>query len=245
MKNNSVLPNAFSGKVAVVTGATDGMGKQIALALARAGAIVGVADLSLQGVKEVAQQIRKTGGTAVCMAMDVANEDAVNETIDRVVAQFGALDVLVANAGIQIFNPLEKHTFSDWRKMQATHVDGAFLTTRAALRHMYRDDRGGVVIYIGALNAEDTSPLMCAYAAAKYALLGIVRVLAKEGARHNVRAYLVCGSAEEDEMVRRVVPAGSAEGPLATAHAVAQMVLHLADKATCPDVTHTPFDRVE
>ena len=189
------MMSSIIGKIAVVTGAAGGIGKQIALALARAGAIVGVADLNLQGVKEVVQQIRKSGGTAVCMAMDVTNENAVNEGIDRVVAQFGALDVLVANAGVQILHPLESNSFSDWRKMQATHVDGAFLTTRAALKHMYRDDRGGVVIYIGSLDAQDTSPLMGAYAAAKHALLGIARVLAKEGARHNGGIRIWCAAA--------------------------------------------------
>jgi 3-hydroxybutyrate dehydrogenase len=239
------MMNSVIGKIAVVTGAGGGVGKQIALALARAGAVVGVADLNPQGVKEVVQQIRKSGGTAVCMAMDVTNEDAVNEGIDRVVAQFGALDVLVANAGVQILNPLESNSFSDWRKMQATHVDGAFLTTRAALRHMYRDDRGGVVIYIGSVDAQDTSPLMCAYAAAKHALLGIARVLAKEGAPHNVHAYLVCHGAGDDDVVRHVAPRGGADTSFATAHEVAQTVLHLASSSTRPLATHSPLDCVK
>lgn len=239
------MMNSVLGKIAVVTGAAGGIGKQIALALARAGAIVGVADLNPQGVKEVVQQIRKSGGTAVCMAMDVTNEDAVNEGVDRVVAQFGALDVLVANAGVQLLNPLDSSSFSDWRKMQATHVDGAFLTTRAALRHMYRDDRGGVVIYIGAVDAQDTSPLMCAYAAAKHALLGIARVLAKEGAPHNVHAYLVCQGAGDDEVVRHVAPRGGTDTSFATAHEVAQMVLHLASSSSRPLATHPPLDCVK
>ncbi|MFL9907215.1 SDR family NAD(P)-dependent oxidoreductase [Paraburkholderia sp. RL17-337-BIB-A] len=237
--------NSVIGKIAVVTGAAGGVGEQIALALARAGAVVGVADLNLQGVKEVVQQIRKSGGTAVCMAMDVTNENAVNEGIDRVIAQFGALDVLVANAGVQILNPLESNSFSDWRKMQATHVDGAFLTTRAALRHMYRDDRGGVVIYIGSVDAQDTSPLMCAYAAAKHALLGIARVLAKEGAPHNVHAYLVCHGAGDDDVVRHVAPRGGADTSFTTAHEVAQTVLHLANSSTRPLATHSPLDCVK
>ena len=239
------MMSSVIGKIDVVTGAAGGIGKQIALALARAGAIVGVADLNLQGVKEVVQQIRKSGGTAVCMAMDVTNENAVNEGIDRVVAQFGALDVLVANASVEIINPLESNSFSDWRKMQATHVDGAFLTTRAALKHMYRDDRGGVVIYIGSLDAQDTSPLMGAYAAAKHALLGIARVLAKEGARHNVHSYLVCCGAGDDDVVRHVAPGGGAEATFATAHAVAQTALHLAGNATRPSAAHSSLDCVK
>jgi 3-hydroxybutyrate dehydrogenase len=239
------MMNSVIGKIAVVTGAAGGIGKQIALALARAGAIVGVADLNPQGVKEVVQQIRKSGGTAVCMAMDVTNEAAVNEGIDRVVAQFGALDVLVANAGVHILNPLDSSSFSDWRKMQATHVDGAFLTTRAALRHMYRNDRGGVVIYIGSVDAQDTSPQMSAYAAAKHALLGIARVLAKEGAPHNVQAYLLCCGAGDDDVVRHVAPCSAAQTTFATAHAVAQTVLHLAGNATLPSAASSPLDCVK
>ena len=239
------MMNSVIGKIAVVTGAAGGIGKQIALALARAGAIVGVADLNPQGVKELVQQIRKSGGTAVCMAMDVTNENAVNEGIDRVVAQFGALDVLVANAGVQILNPLDSSSFSDWRKMQATHVDGAFLTTRAALRHMYRNDRGGVVIYIGSVDAQDTSPQMSAYAAAKHALLGIARVLAKEGAPHNVQAYLICQGAEDDAVVRHVTPRGGADTSFATTHEVVQTVLRLASRSSHSSATHSPLDCVK
>jgi 3-hydroxybutyrate dehydrogenase len=243
------MMNSIIGKTTLVTGAASGAGKQIALALARAGAIVGVADFNLLGVKEVVQQIRKSGGTAVCMAMDVTNENAVNEGIDRVVAQFGSLDVLVANAGVQILTSLESNSFSDWRKMQATHVDGAFLTTRAALRHMYRNDRGGVVIYIGSLDAEDTSPLMCADAAAKHALLGIARVLAKEGALHNVHAYLVCCGtgigAGDDDVIKHVAPCDGTNAACATAHAVAQTVLHLADNATRALAPNAPLDCVK
>jgi 3-hydroxybutyrate dehydrogenase len=240
-------------KVAIVTGAACGIGKQIALTLARAGAIVAVADLDPAGVKAVAQQIRKNGGQAIGMALDVTNEIAVNKAIDEIATQFGHLDVLVSNAGIQIVNTLELYSFSDWRKMQAMHVDGAFLTTRAALKHMYKDDRGGTVIYIGSMHSHEASPLKCAHVAAHHALLGMAHVLAKEGARHNVRSHMVCsgfvhpsltascapahaqahgsGSGarlDEDTQTRRVEPAGRTEGLSAPTADVAQTVLYLA-----------------
>ncbi len=72
------------------------------------------------------------------VAMDVTNEEAVNQGIDRVAAAYGSVDILVSNAGIQIVNPIENFAYADWKKMQAIHVDGAFLTTKAALKHMYK-----------------------------------------------------------------------------------------------------------
>ncbi len=136
------LSTSLNGKVAVVTGAASGIGKEIALTLAQAGAAVAIADLNQEGANAVAAEIREAGGRALGVAMDVTDEDAVADGMDAVAAEFGSIDILVSNAGIQIVNPIENYAFSDWKKMQAIHVDGAFLTTRAAIRHMYKGDRG-------------------------------------------------------------------------------------------------------
>ena len=181
----------LTGKTAIVTGAASGIGKEIALEFAKAGAAVAIADLNLDGANAVADQIKQAGGKAMGVAMDVTNEDAVNTGVDSVAAAFGSVDILVSNAGIQIINPIENFAFSDWKKMQAIHVDGAFLTTKAALRHMYKGDRGGVVIYMGSVHSHEASPLKSAYVTAKHALLGLARVLAKEGAKHNARSHVI------------------------------------------------------
>ncbi|WP_176118468.1 SDR family NAD(P)-dependent oxidoreductase, partial [Burkholderia stagnalis] len=149
----------LNGKVAVVTGAASGIGKEIALVLAKAGAAVAIADLNQEGANAVAEAIKQAGGKAIGVAMDVTSEEAVNSGIDKVAETFGSVDILVSNAGIQIVNPIENYAFSDWKKMQAIHVDGAFLTTKAALKHMYKDDRGGVVIYMGSVHSHEASPL--------------------------------------------------------------------------------------
>lgn len=237
----------LNGKVAVVTGAASGIGKQIALTLSAAGAAVAIADLNQDGANAVAEEIRKGGGKAIGVAMDVTNEDAVNQGIDKVAAEFGSVDILISNAGIQIVNPIENYSFSDWKKMQAIHVDGAFLTTKAALKHMYKDDRGGIVIYMGSVHSHEASPLKSAYVTAKHALLGLSRVLAKEGAKHNVRSHVVCpgfvrtplvdkqipeqakelGISEED-VVKRVMLGGTVDGIFTTVEDVAQTVLFLS-----------------
>ncbi|VVE50346.1 3-hydroxybutyrate dehydrogenase [Pandoraea anhela] len=239
--------NQLNGKVAVVTGAASGIGKEIALTLARAGAAIAIADLNQQGADAVAEEIKAAGGRAIGVAMDVTNEDAVNSGIDKVAQTFGAIDILISNAGIQIVNPIENYAFSDWKKMQAIHVDGAFLTTKAALKHMYRDDRGGIVIYMGSVHSHEASPLKSAYVAAKHALLGLARVLAKEGAKHNVRSHVICPGfvrtplvdkqipeqakelgISEDEVIKKVMLGGTVDGVFTTVDDVAQTALFLA-----------------
>ncbi|MDX3984969.1 3-hydroxybutyrate dehydrogenase [Achromobacter sp. LC458] len=236
----------LNGKVAVVTGAASGIGKEIALTLARAGATIAIADLNQAGADAVAKEIEQAGGKAMGVAMDVTSEDAVNQGIDKVAAAYGSIDILISNAGIQIVNPIENFAFSDWKKMQAIHVDGAFLTTKAALKHMYKDDRGGVVIYMGSVHSHEASPLKSAYVAAKHALLGLARVLAKEGAAHNVRSHVICpgfvrtplvekqipeqakelGISEED-VVKKVMLGNTVDGVFTTVEDVAQTALFL------------------
>ncbi|CUI31527.1 3-hydroxybutyrate dehydrogenase [Achromobacter dolens] len=237
----------LNGKVAVVTGAASGIGKKIALTLSRAGAAVAIADLNQAGADAVAREIEQAGGKAMGVAMDVTNEDAVNQGIDRVATAYGSIDILISNAGIQIVNPIENFAFADWKKMQAIHVDGAFLTTKAALKHMYKDDRGGVVIYMGSVHSHEASPLKSAYVAAKHALLGLARVLAKEGAKHNVRSHVICpgfvrtplvekqipeqakelGISEED-VVKKVMLGDTVDGIFTTVEDVAQTALFLS-----------------
>ncbi|MNV32924.1 3-hydroxybutyrate dehydrogenase [Achromobacter sp. Bel] len=236
----------LNGKVAVVTGAASGIGKEIALTLARAGATVAIADLNQAGADAVAREIEQAGGKAMGVAMDVTSEDAVNQGIDKVAAAYGSIDILISNAGIQIVNPIENFAYSDWKKMQAIHVDGAFLTTKAALKHMYQGNRGGVVIYMGSVHSHEASPLKSAYVAAKHALLGLARVLAKEGAAHNVRSHVICpgfvrtplvekqipeqarelGISEED-VVKKVMLGDTVDGVFTTVEDVAQTALFL------------------
>ena len=237
----------LDGKVAVVTGAASGIGRSIAQTLAAEGAAVAIADLQAKAADAVAQEIIAHGGRALGVAMDVTAEDQVDRGIDAIAEKFGSIDILVSNAGVQIVNPIEQYAFSDWKKMLAIHLDGAFLTTRAALRHMYRGDRGGIVIYTGSVHSHEASPLKSAYVTAKHGLLGLARVLAKEGAKHNVRSHVVCPGfvrtplvekqipeqakelgISEAEVIRRVMLGNTVDGQFTTLEDVAQMVLFLS-----------------
>jgi 3-hydroxybutyrate dehydrogenase len=198
--------NSLEGKVAIITGAASGIGKAIAGLYAKQGARVAIADINQQAADQAAAEINAAGGKAIGIAMDVTNEDAVNTGTDKVVAQFGALDILVSNAGVQIVHPIDQFPFAEWKRMLAIHLDGGFLTTKAALKHMYRDNRGGTVIYMGSVHSHEASKLKAPYVAAKHGLLGLARTLAKEGAAHNVRSHVICPGFVRTPLVERQIP---------------------------------------
>ncbi|MFM0205587.1 3-hydroxybutyrate dehydrogenase [Paraburkholderia fungorum] len=197
---------ALKDKVALVTGAASGIGEQCARKLAADGATVVVADLNLPSATKVAEDIVRSGGSAVALSMDVTNEEAVNAGIADTVSRFGGIDVLVSNAGIQIVNRIEDYAFSDWKKMMAIHLDGAFLTTKAAVRHMYASGKGGAVLYMGSVHSHEASQLKSAYVTAKHGLLGLARVVAKEGGPHGVRANVVCPGFVRTPLVDKQIP---------------------------------------
>ncbi|MCC6380014.1 MAG: 3-hydroxybutyrate dehydrogenase [Burkholderiales bacterium] len=193
-------------KVAIVTGAASGLGKAIAVRYAREGAKVAVADLNGEAADAVAAEIRAAGGQALGVAMDVTSEEAVNAGVAAVVAAFGGVDILVSNAGIQIVHPLEEFSYAEWKTMLAIHVDGAFLTTKACLPHMYRSGRGGAIIYMGSVHSKLASMLKAPYVTAKHGLIGLARVIAKEGAAHGVRANVICPGFVRTPLVDKQIP---------------------------------------
>jgi 3-hydroxybutyrate dehydrogenase len=193
-------------KVAVVTGAASGIGKEIALAYAREGAKVAIADLKLEAANLAAGEISAGGGKAIAVAMDVTNEAQVDSGVAQVVSSLGGVDVLVSNAGIQIISPIAELSLGDWRKMLAIHLDGAFLTTRACLKHMYKSGRGGSIIYMGSVHSKEASALKAPYVTAKHGLIGLAKTVAKEGAKHGVRANVICPGFVRTPLVDKQIP---------------------------------------
>jgi 3-hydroxybutyrate dehydrogenase len=196
----------LEGKAALITGAASGIGKEIALVYAREGARVAIADINGRAADTTANEIRAGGGEAIGVAMDVTSEAAVKAGTAAVVAAFGGIDILVSNAGIQTVHPLEQFPFDEWKKLLAIHLDGAFLTTRECLPHMYASGRGGSVIYMGSVHSKEASPLKAPYVTAKHGLVGLAKVVAKEGAKHGVRANVICPGFVRTPLVDKQIP---------------------------------------
>jgi 3-hydroxybutyrate dehydrogenase len=234
-------------KVAIVTGAASGIGKEIALVYGREGAKVAIADLDKEAADAVAGELRKRGGQAIGVAMDVTSEAAVGAGVAATVSAFGGLDILVSNAGIQIVHPLEEFPFAEWKKLLAIHLDGAFLTTRACLPRMYASGRGGSILYMGSVHSKEASVLKAPYVTAKHGLIGLAKVVAKEGARHGVRANVICPGfvrtplvekqipeqaktlgISEDDVVKKVMLKETVDGEFTTVEDVAEVALLFA-----------------
>jgi 3-hydroxybutyrate dehydrogenase len=192
-------------KVAVVTGAAHGIGREIAHSFAQAGAKVAIADVDDEGAERAAAELNRAGAQAIALAVDVVDEIQVDHAMDSVFEKFGRIDILVCNAGIQRVAPLEDLAFDDWKRVLAVHLDGAFLTTRAALRHMYRQ-RCGSIIYMGSVHSKEASVLKAPYVTAKHGLMGLCRVVAKEGAKYGVRANVICPGFVRTALVDKQIP---------------------------------------
>ena len=215
----------LDGKVAIVTGAASGIGKRIAELYAQNGAAVAIADLNAAGAQAVAGELANGGARAIGIGMDVTDERAVDAGVDEVARQFGQVDILVSNAGIQVVNPIEKFSYAEWKKLMAIHVDGAFLTTRACLRHMYARGRGGAIIYMGSVHSKEASKLKAPYVAAKHALIGLAKVVAKEGSEHGVRANVICPGFVRTPLVEKQIPQQAKEFGISEAEVVRNIML--------------------
>jgi 3-hydroxybutyrate dehydrogenase len=196
----------LKNRSAIVTGAASGIGKSIAMRFAQEGAKVAIADLKKEAADAAAKEIRGAKGVAMGVAMDVSDEKAVNAGVAAVVAEFGGVDIVVSNAGIQIVHPIEEFPYADWKKMLAIHLDGAFLMTKACLPHMYKAGRGGSIIYMGSVHSKEASLLKSAYVTAKHGLIGLAKVVAKEGAKHGVRANVICPGFVRTPLVDKQIP---------------------------------------
>jgi 3-hydroxybutyrate dehydrogenase len=216
---------SLKDKVAVVTGAASGIGKEIARQFFAEGAKVAIADINIDAAKGTAAELDASGARAIGIAMDVTKEAEVDAGIDDVAGRLGGIDILVSNAGIQIVAPIEEMKFSDWQRLLAIHLDGAFLTTRAALKHMYAQGRGGSVIYMGSVHSKEASLLKAPYVTAKHGLIGLAKVVAKEGAAHGVRSNVICPGFVRTPLVEKQIPEQAHELGISEAEVIKNVML--------------------
>ncbi|EIJ48629.1 beta-hydroxybutyrate dehydrogenase [Herbaspirillum sp. GW103] len=234
-------------KVALITGSASGIGKEIALEYAKQGAKVVIADLALEAAKATAEEIVKNGGTAMAVAMNVTDETQVDKGVADAVNTYGGLDIMISNAGIQIISPVTELSLENWRKMLAIHLDGAFLTTRAAMKAMIKQGRGGSIIYMGSVHSHLASPLKAPYVTAKHGLLGLAKTVAKEGAKDKIRSNVICPGfvrtplvekqipeqakefgISEEEVIKKIMLKDTVDGEFTTTQDVAQTAVFLA-----------------
>ncbi|MFL5291453.1 MAG: 3-hydroxybutyrate dehydrogenase [Myxococcales bacterium] len=191
----------LQGKAALVTGAASGLGLAIARAFTKEGAKVCVADVNARGAEAAAREI-----SGLAVTMDVTDEQQVDAGVAACVREFGSVDVMVSNAGIQHIAPIVDFSYADWRRVVAIHLDGGFLLTRACMREMKQRGRGGTLLFMGSVHSLEASPLKAAYVAAKHGLLGLCRAAAKEGASFGVRSNVICPGFVRTPLVEKQIP---------------------------------------
>jgi 3-hydroxybutyrate dehydrogenase len=237
----------LSNKTALITGAAGGIGKAIAKRFIQAGAKVAIADLKGDAARTTATDL---GPSAYAVEMDVTDQASVNAGITQAISHFGKLDILVSNAGVQIVHKAEDFPFADWKRMMAIHLDGAFLTTKAVLPHMYERGSGSIIL-MGSVHSKEASPLKSAYVTAKHGLLGLNKVLAKEGGKQGVRSNVICPGfvrtplvekqipeqaarlgISEEEVVKKMMLGGTVDGEFTTLEDVAEVALLFASFPT-------------
>jgi len=186
---------------ALVTGATEGIGRATALALGRAGYRVGICSRSIEKVEATLAELRAQGVTAAGAAADVADPDQVRHLVDQVRGTLGEIDVLVNNAGVLIARPIEELTLEDWDVTMATNLRSLYLTTRLVLPGM-RTRRQGTIVNVASLAGRNGFVGGSAYSASKHAVLGFSRSLMLEVRKDNVRVIAICPGSVATGMLR-------------------------------------------
>jgi NAD(P)-dependent dehydrogenase (short-subunit alcohol dehydrogenase family) len=194
-----VSSRRFDNRVAIVTGGASGIGLATAMRLGSEGARVVIADLDDAGAHAAADRVIKSGAIdAIACVCDVSNEDSVKQCVAGAIARFQRLDVIVNNAGLMVFKPLEEHTRDDWTKLLAVDLLGAFFFIREAFFVM---KNGGSIVNVSSIHAVETTPLVASYAAAKAALVSLTRSAAIEGKARHIRVNAILPGAIDTPML--------------------------------------------
>ena len=228
----------LTDKICIVTGGASGIGLDIARSFAEAGGRIAIADIDLDAANKAAQEL---GDGHMGVDMDVTDEDAVQRGVDKVIAAYGRVDVLVSNAGIQIVKRVEEFSYADWRKVVAIHLDGAFLTSKAVLPGMYAQG-SGTILYMGSVHSQEASALKAPYVSAKHGLMGLARTIAKEGGPKGVRTNVICPGFVKTPLVEKQIPEQAKDLGISEDEVISEVMLgETVDKefTTVEDVAHT------
>ena len=208
MSDMRVSPDAgtgrfdVEGRVAIVTGASSGLGRQFALTLARAGAKVAIAARRQDRLSELARQIQAFDGRAMPVPLDVTDAASVAECVRAAETELGPISILVNNAGIAVDTPALELTEADWDRVLDTNLKGAWLMAQETARHMARLGHGGSIINIASILGLTGVPRVASYCAAKAGLVNLTRALAGELARHEIRVNALAPGYIETDLNR-------------------------------------------
>jgi len=199
------MEKKLQDKVAVVTGASRGIGRAVAIALAREGATIIAAARDYAKLQETKQLVESAGGQAVIVTFELTEENSIRKLVDTVNDMFGHLDILINNAGITLSASLEKTTSSDWDRVLATNARGPFLLCRDAITLLKKSSQG-VIVNISSVVGVKGYPYQIAYTASKHALRGMSIALAEELKDTPIRVHVICPGGVNTEMVGHVRP---------------------------------------
>ncbi len=260
-KPRPLMGDQLKGRVGIVTGAASGLGKAIALALAREGVAVIVNDIDRENGRRVTHDITAAGGEAIFQFGDVSDVKDARALINAAIDRFTRIDILVNNAGLQHIAPITEFTVEKWNLLLGVMLTGPFLTTKYAFPHM-RAQRKGRIINMGSTQSLVSAEFKAAYVSAKHGLLGLTKVTALEGAPHNITAVAVCpcfvrtplaekqiaGQAKfhgltEQEVVEKIMTGPAPLKRMLEPEEVAALVLYLStDIAQCMTGSAVPID---
>jgi len=195
----------LEGKVAIVTGGAQGIGKAAILALVKHGVSVAIVDVDRHQAEAVAEEVSTVKGRAIVVEADVADEKAVDRAVAKVLKDFGKIDILVNNAAIEILTPMVSVKVEDWDKVVNTNLRGAFLVTRAILPHMIHQ-KSGNIINVGSVDGLRGRANGAAYAASKAAVVCLTESLADETAKYGIRANVICPAGVNTTMWQKTHP---------------------------------------
>ncbi len=198
----------LQGKVAIVTGASKGIGKGIAIRYAQEGATVVLASRSVDLLEVIAADIRKEGGKALPLPLDVMRYESIEGVVARTVSEFGRLDIMVNNAGISMAKPSEELAIQDWQRALDTDLSGVFYGCQCAARQMFRQAEGGSIINVTSVYGLVAAPGRLAYCASKAAANMLTKVLAIEWAKKKVRVNAIAPGYIRTELVQGVIDSG-------------------------------------
>jgi NAD(P)-dependent dehydrogenase (short-subunit alcohol dehydrogenase family) len=195
------MTGELAGRVAFVTGGSQGIGRAVVEALAANGAAVGVCGLEVDRVDETVAAVGADGGQALAVPADVTDQSSIDRAVDATVQRFGRLDVLVTSAGIQRYGNVVDTDEATWDEVMAVNVKGVYLVAKAALPHLRASGHGSVVV-ISSVQGHVAQADVAAYAASKGALEMLVRSMAVDEAVHGVRVNAVCPGSVDTPMLR-------------------------------------------